>query len=244
MLLSRLLRQKTYDIKAPGHLIQSVRVYQSLMEAGIKVNISEEQVDTFEYLKQFFPVSYAVNSKASTTLDVSISHEEPFVSLGGHKQPLLFPNTMFNLCKSYWKENRSTDFIFVGLITPERKKILANWDQKLQKVHPGKITIKNSQTGREFPQKAWDDSYYKAMADAKFALCPNGDFIWTYRFFEAALCGAIPVIQNPCELYEGFTFYTDKTKGFVWTREIATENYEKALALLGPPKNLKQLLHI
>ena len=45
------------------------------------------------------------------------------------------------------------------------------------------------------------------MAKSKFVLCPNGDFIWTYRFFEAIACGAIPIIEDDLPLYDGFQYY-------------------------------------
>ena len=38
--------------------------------------------------------------------------------------------------------------------------------------------------------------YWDMMQRAKYVLCPDGDFVWTYRFFEAVACGAIPIIER------------------------------------------------
>jgi hypothetical protein len=37
--------------------------------------------------------------------------------------------------------------------------------------------------------KAWHDDYSTEMSRAEFVIRPNGKFVWTYRFFEAILCG-------------------------------------------------------
>lgn len=226
------------------HLLQSVRLCQALMEASLRLNISEQEAETYEYLRQFYDVNYEVNANNTVLLDVDISHSEPFVRLGQHKQPLIFPEKMFKLCKSYWQEEREIDYLFIGLIGPERQKSLEKWIKK-NKVADKKqnIVIKNSNTGREFPEKAWDSNYYEMLANAKFVLCPNGDFIWTYRFFEAALCGAIPVIEDYCELYEGFIYYSMHSgQQPLWSVESANANYVKARDLLGVPDNLSDLL--
>lgn len=44
-----------------------------------------------------------------------------------------------------------------------------------------------------FQKKSWDTEYYDILSQSKFVICPSGDFIWSYRFFEAiehnyALC--------------------------------------------------------
>jgi hypothetical protein len=215
-----------------------------MMEAGIKIDIEESQVTTFEYLKNFSKVKYSTGKKAKM-LDVTMSHEEPFVKIGKHSQPLLFPNSMFRACKSFWRDNRQIDFLFVGLLTPQRKKLLKNWEKQLKETNrPSNIMIIDSKRGREFPEKSWDEGYYKALADAKFVLCPNGDFVWTYRFFEAMLCGAIPIVQETCSLYKAFTYYNIDTENLDWNEEVIDKNYKRAEDVLGPPPNLKKLLDI
>jgi hypothetical protein len=108
--------------------------------------------------------------------------------------------------------------------------------QKYVKVPPidRRTTIQNvvlttSDRGWRHPTKAWDGSYFRLLGNSKFVLCPDGKFVWTYRFFEAALCGAIPIVQNQCPLYEGFRYYTmdDSLEELKWSGEDALHNYRK-----------------
>ena len=90
------------------------------------------------------------------------------------------------------------------------------------------IVFMTSDRGWCHPTKAWDESYFRLLASSKFVLCPDGQFVWTYRFFEAAMCGAIPIIQNECALYEGYQYYTmsDNFGEIEWCRTDALHNYK------------------
>jgi len=89
------------------------------------------------------------------------------------------------------------------------------------------IVFETSDRGWRHPTKAWDASYFQRLANSKFVLCPDGKFVWTYRFFEAVLCGAIPVIQNWCPLYDGFRYHTmeDPVEALDWNRADALHNF-------------------
>jgi hypothetical protein len=99
------------------------------------------------------------------------------------------------------------------------------------------LQISASQKGRNFPEKIWDQEYYQSLTQAQFVLCPDGDYTWTYRFFEAALCGAIPVIENTCPSYDGFECFTmaEATDRLVYSPEMAERNYAKAVERLTLP---------
>jgi hypothetical protein len=213
------------------------------MEAGLKLSIEENQKPTFEYLSKRFPTNYVVGDDHPELLNISLSHSTPLVKIGDYGQPLLFPDSVIAACKSFWPNARDTEYLFIGLITPEREKVLSDCQRRLEKINPSsRVLVKNSSRGREFPEKAWDEDYYREMAKTKFVLCPNGDFVWTYRFFEAILCGAVPIVQSDCSLYEGFQYYTMESAEFRWTEQIASSNYVKAVELIGPPKDIKSLL--
>ncbi len=102
------------------------------------------------------------------------------------------------------------------------------------------IVVWSSQRGRSYPIKAWDDEYFKLMADAEFVLCPNGDYVWTYRFFEAIMCGAIPVIESNCSAYDGFRFQTiaEPLNKMMWSKEDAEHNYNLCRSRLTIPRDL------
>jgi len=87
--------------------------------------------------------------------------------------------------------------------------------------------FETSDRGWCHPTKAWDGVYFRRLVNSKFVLCPDGQFVWTYRFFEAALCGAIPIIQNECPLYDGFHYYTmeDPIEALDWNREHVLHNF-------------------
>lgn len=103
------------------------------------------------------------------------------------------------------------------------------------------MVIWSSERGRSFPIKAWDEDYFRLLSQAEFVLCPSGDFVWTYRFFEAILCGAIPIVQAACPLYEGFHFLRADTPRAAWVRSPATVAHNFQLAcdrLTVPPAEL------
>ena len=45
----------------------------------------------------------------------------------------------------------------------------------------------------------YDENYFQIMRQSKFALCPGGGGLWSFRFFEAMLCGAFPIIRVHAE---------------------------------------------
>lgn len=92
------------------------------------------------------------------------------------------------------------------------------------------VVLMTSDRGWTYPIKAWDSEYFRLLASSKFVLCPNGKFTWTYRFFEAVLCGAIPIVQDNCSLYDGFRYHKmDKPLDKIrWNTEDAEFNAELA----------------
>ena len=86
----------------------------------------------------------------------------------------------------------------------------------------GDLVLCPSARGRAWPQKAWDEEYYDLLADSHFVICPSGNFVWSYSFFEAILCGAIP----------------DSDKTFVYSREDVEYNYSLCLEMLTLNKNV------
>lgn len=95
-----------------------------------------------------------------------------------------------------------------------------------------------SQRGRVFPFKSWDDEYFKLLSHTQFVLCPNGDYIWSYRFFEAIMCGAIPIVESDCSAYDGFRFRSmaESAKDMVWSQEDAEYNFKMCRERLTVPK--------
>ncbi len=99
------------------------------------------------------------------------------------------------------------------------------------------IVFWSSNRGRVFPVKAWDEEYFRLLANSQFVLCPSGDYIWTYRFFESIMCGAIPIIEEYCPAYEGFRYFTmnDSISSLKWSQEDVDYNYQLCFARLTIP---------
>ena len=100
-----------------------------------------------------------------------------------------------------------------------------------------KILFWSSERGRNFPVKVWDDDYFRLLASSKFVLCPSGDYTWSYRFFEACRCGAIPIIEDFCSIYDGYRFKTinEPLNTIIWSKKDAEHNYNLCQSRLTVP---------
>jgi hypothetical protein len=115
----------------------------------------------------------------------------------------------------------------------------------------GLFQIASNVRGRKFPIKAWDDDYFRTMSRAKFVLCPRGDYAWTYRFFEATMCGAIPLVEEPCAHYASFRYQDINTpvRDLTWSRDDVEHNFSVCHDLLTVPTpildwEVQQLLRV
>lgn len=222
-----------YEIPLPPQLIQSLRACQAIMEAGVTVSIREDQKSTYEHLNKFFPTNYVVKHPNAKRANITFSHPEPYIKIGDVTRPLLFSNGVFERCQQKWKVDRDLDFVFQGYITPKRSPILEEFTKRIQHMYPDrKVHVSSSTIGRAFPTKAWDDEYWEMLGRSKFIICPDGDFTWTYRFFEAVMCKAIPVVENSCAIYEGFEFFTMTSKDYSYSEDMAVHNLSKAKEML------------
>lgn len=141
-----------------------------------------------------------------------------------------FPNINFNFDQK------------AGLAEKVKKTILNRkiFNLNVNDVDNHKFLIRSSSRGRSFPIKIWDNDYFKILSDSEFVFCFRGDYIWTYRFFESIMCGAIPIIESFSPIYKDFIFYTlkDEPKSMVWTEEKALYNYRRCFELLTIPKHI------
>lgn len=249
------LTEKTFFLQLDYNKIQNIRFAQSIAECGINISIKKEDEIKFLEIKKYFNFKYKFFNQDDKVLNFeNISHQKPSTCFGTIYRPLVYSLSVLNYCKSIWKANRIRKFSFIGLVTEQRKKALkefieSNTNKKDLKIDLQPSLVKklinkilnkptivelvfdniylwSSDKGRKFPYKSWDDDYYQVLSDSQFVICPNGDFIWTYRFFEAVMCGAIPVIEDTCDIYEGFRFLTmkDDLSNAQWSEEDALYN--------------------
>ena len=102
----------------------------------------------------------------------------------------------------------------------------------------GIFHLRSSCRGRRFPIKAWDSDYYAVLLRSQCVLCPNGEYTWSYRFFEAALCGAIPIIEEDCPVYRGFRYYRMSDNHYDWDPAAALHNYQLCAERILVPADL------
>ena len=202
------------------------------------------------------------------TDQLQIVHSEPLTSLGSLSKSLVFPSIIPQHCRFMWQPERRFRYSFQGLVTEKRKSLIEGWISKnisashklpdtnsriynfrkdiLSKLgidytikkNIGDLLLWSSDRGRRFPIKAWDENYFRVLANSQYVLCPSGDYIWSYRFFEAALCGAIPIVEKPCKAYEGFKYvsFEDDVRELVWNLEVAEHNYALCAERITIPK--------
>ncbi len=97
-------------------------------------------------------------------------------------RPLVFPQQIVDLIQSIPKE-KSENYFFRGVISEGRE-----WLRD----YPN---VQSSSYGRQPETKYTPDiDYYETLCRCQFGLAPVGDCPWSYRFFEAIMCKAIPVI--------------------------------------------------
>jgi glycosyltransferase involved in cell wall biosynthesis len=215
----------------PLDKIQNIRLYQAAAEQNPNLFVPEKWAPVVRHLRRQFPempenlARGTIPSAAGTW----VSHDAPATSYMRQKMPLVFPKSVAGRCAGGYDESARAIFAsFAGLRTDARRDAIEKWTRDVYKDSSENVKIEFTDRGRDFPRKAWDQEYYDVMKNSRFVLCPDGDFVWTYRFFEAVMCGAIPIIQNNCDLYDGFFFYDMETplEKLAYRPDKARENLE------------------
>jgi hypothetical protein len=145
---------------------------------------------------------------------LDIQHSTPITKIDGVEYSLVFPKILLEYNKDAIKD---IDTLFIGLITEKRKPFLSKFKN---------ATIVSSRRGRDINTKQFDTDYFKNMARAQFVLCPNGDFTWTYRFFESIIFRAIPIIEDYTNHYDGYYYYTPNDTP-IYDEDMVNSNLEK-----------------
>ena len=52
--------------------------------------------------------------------------------------------------------------------------------------------------------KEWVENFYKTLNQCKFVICPRGNGLETYRFYDSLYSGAIPIVVKEGILYDKF----------------------------------------
>ncbi len=208
------------------NLLQEVRVLHMLCDNGITLHCDSENYRKLQPLKEFFKcdINLGFNPTGESFNNlVTIIHDKPITKVGELTRSLIFPKSLIDFCQT--KNNDKLDKIyFRGLITEKRDKSI----NKLKSITNKNLVIDSSNKGRKFPLKTFDEDYFNEMRKYKFVFCPDGDFTWSYRFFESVMCGAIPIVENKAELFEGFYYYNLQSDldTITWNKEWVMKNIQ------------------
>lgn len=259
--------RRRWQLDGSFALIQQIRLVHALAESGFEIAVAAGELDKFSILRERFGLGLATARIDDPSLApfVAIDHETPSTALGAVVRPLIFPRAIVEHCRTLWPSARPHRYSFAGLLTENRRALLEDWlarsadgtsrlaakttfgdfvrrqlirwrgaDRQRQ---IGDVTVWSSERGRRFPTKAWDEEYFQLLAESEHVLCPSGDYHWSYRFFEACLCGAVPIVEQASPLYDGFRFQlmTDARDAAPWSAADAEHNYRVCAARIVVP---------
>jgi len=170
------------------------------------------------------------------TVSIDINHSSPQTSISEQTvAPIVFPKIISDkfhlpfdkkINKIYFrglltkKRLIETMILFLNIIDLRAIFILCKNILKGRRdfiIDTKKIFINFSKRGRQIQFKYLDVDYYEEMSRYKYVFCPVGDFIWTYRFFEAIQVGSMPLSKHYTDSYASFHYLNrlpDFTKDF------------------------------
>ncbi|HHW80210.1 MAG TPA: exostosin family protein [Bacteroidales bacterium] len=174
-------------------------------------------------LKQEALFHLALNEFLIPKKQLRIDHESGHCYNNGKEYSVIFPLSFFRLIKGI-ETQKTVNYFFTGQHNKDR-----DWVKYFEAPN-NQILFTNK--GREISKTTFDYDYYKGLKQAKFAICPKGDFTWTYRFIESAMCKAIPIIDSSetHPMMEGFIWYDYKEQEkHIFKEEIVNHNYRLAV---------------
>lgn len=253
-----------FTVMMKMHFLQQWRLVHALSEAEQPISLAPEYEAGVRHLQKYFKadIKLEVGKEIPPGL-FEIETLGPSTRVGELQRPLVVPHEIVNYCRSLWLEPRDVEYSFIGLNHWGRQRTISEWHQRsfgdllqsyqvsgsqsiADRVDPlvesgeaaPRAIVLFSKRGRAYPGKVWDDDFYRQLARTRFSLCPDGDQIWSYRFFESMLCGSIPIIQTRWPTYEGFRYFTfdDPVETLVYRQEDLDHNFELCRQRLTLPK--------
>jgi hypothetical protein len=142
---------------------------------------------------------------------------------------LVYPKSWID---NFIKTEKDLDFFFSGFYNEEAKE-----KREWVNLYKDKNSIiEYSNRGRTIPRNYFDTEFFGKMLRSKFSLCPAGHpFKWTYRFYEATLCGSIPILteNDIIDDYIGYKFYLHNDRmEYKFDEKMIKHNYLLSLKRL------------
>jgi hypothetical protein len=126
--------------------------------------------------------------------DVQIQHREARNVVDGCPVGIIFPRSLIAYCScGVWNTHKPINYYFSGIMNTDRK---VSWLNSYMNETGSKVYF--TVNGRSIRKNTglYDYPYYDNLMSSRFALAPDGDFPWTYRFLEGIMCGAIPIVSK------------------------------------------------
>jgi len=213
----------------PGANLDVARLYHALREAGLEPVLSGRDRSTLLGLGGCVHLEAGV---ARPLPGIRVDHTVPRVQVGDITRAFVFPHALVDAYRSRWG-NRSLQVSFRGLVTREREKMFERWRDASD------VRITHTTRGRESGTKYWDRDYMAELGQSAYVLCPDGDCAYSYRTLEAALAGAMPIVQQRSACYgELDVLLLDEASPERlpdWSEERAQTNFEIARDLVTVP---------
>lgn len=179
------------------------------------------------------------------TIKVLVDHSQPLTKLTAcYSNALIFPrvinakhNTSFNSKedKIYFRglltKSRLVEVLFLFLSIKDFRGVIILLIKLMRnnrnfEVNTSKVFINFTKRGRLSEFKFLDEDYFAEMTNYKFVFCPKGDFIWTYRFFEAIQVGSIPISKHVTQDYTSFFYLKEPNKLNVEYSDLVAKNLD------------------
>ena len=143
---------------------------------------------------------------------IHINHVAGMASVDGEEMDIIYPDSFFDAGRTLFEKYmgyKRNQYFFQGITASKGKR--HEMLDAFVRTHSTTIIV-HSDSGRAPENKGnWDNDYYTRLARAMFGLCPHhlnfpdkGYGLWTYRFIECCMVGAIPVLFRETPLRESF----------------------------------------
>jgi hypothetical protein len=164
-----------------------------------------EETNTRPFLRQYHLFLEALQEEFEVVDEtkIIIDHSNGDCYYNRKNYGLKYPKSWID---NFVRIEKDLNFFFSGFYNDEAKE-KRDW---VNEYKDKDSIIEYSNRGRTIPRNFFDKEFFDKMLRSKFALCPAGHpYKWTYRFYEATLCGAIPILKESdiIEDYDGYKFY-------------------------------------
>jgi hypothetical protein len=161
---------------------------------------------------------------------VRIDHINGRGRYGATEVGIVYPDSWFVRTKAFVPRPKPVRFLFIGYAPRHRLRLLRSFQQR----HPEAVVSATTKRTKHWKGE-WDEGYFARLGAAQLGLCPHhpnwgGPWktLWTYRFIECCMVGAIPVLFRVTPLGKAFTegirYVWDDDDSFTYSVEDALHN--------------------